>query len=141
MSRITDKMGEIQTYLKELESFVPRDLGLYRKDILRKAACERFAEKIIEAGTDLAFFIIKLKKFRKPNDDPDAFSILTEEKIIDEPLSRRLQSAKGMKNIIAHQYGKIDDAIVFEAVSKELPRDMKQFLKESGEAVRAKPSP
>ena len=137
MSRISDKMDEIQTYLKELESFVPSDFDLYKKDILRKAACERYAEKIIEAGTDLTFFIIKLKKFRKPNDDADAFSILAEAKIIDEPLSRRLLSAKGMKNIIAHQYGRIDDKIIFGAVTEELGKDVGNFIERVQTIIKA----
>ena len=34
-----------------------------------------------------------------------------------------------MRNIIAHEYGKIDDKIVFEAITEELERDVKEFIK------------
>ena len=98
--------------------------------MVKKAACERYVEKIVEAVTDLAFLVIKEKKLRLPEDDIDAFNILLENKIIDKGLSSKLKNAKGMRNIISHQYGKIDDEIVFEAIKGELDRDIKEFIEQ-----------
>ena len=33
-----------------------------------------------------------------------------------------------MRNIIAHEYGKIDDRIVFNSITKELRSDVIEFL-------------
>ena len=33
-----------------------------------------------------------------------------------------------MRNIIAHEYGKIDDNLVFEAITQELILDIEEFL-------------
>ncbi len=33
-----------------------------------------------------------------------------------------------MRNIISHQYGMIDDEIVFEAITKELVQDAREFI-------------
>lgn len=129
MSRVQEKISEISQYLDELEDILPQDFGGYKNNLEKKAACERYVEKIVEAMTDLAFFVIKQKKFRKPEDDADAFAILCEQKIIDDRLASNLKSAKGMKNIISHQYGKIDDLIVFEAITHHLPNDAREFLK------------
>jgi uncharacterized protein YutE (UPF0331/DUF86 family) len=35
---------------------------------------------------------------------------------IDKRLSSKLKEAKGMRNIIAHEYGNIDDKIVFKSM-------------------------
>ena len=35
-----------------------------------------------------------------------------------------------MRNIISHQYDKVEDEIVFEAVTKELQDDAKEFIRE-----------
>lgn len=129
MKRITDKINEIAKYLDELEEIAPPTFDEYKSSIEKKAACERYAEKIVEALTDLAFLIIKNKKFRIPEDDADAFNILFENRIIDANLAKNLKNAKGMKNIIAHQYGKIDDEIVFEAIKEELGKDARDFVK------------
>ena len=34
-----------------------------------------------------------------------------------------------MRNIISHQYGKIDDEIVFAAITQELDDDAREFIK------------
>ena len=128
MTRITDKINEICRYLEELGSIAPSSLEYYNSSIEKKAACERYVEKIVEAATDLAFLVIKSKKLKIPEDDIDAFNILLENKVIDDDLAARLKNAKGMRNIISHQYGKIDDEIVFEAITEELDKDVKRFI-------------
>lgn len=40
-----------------------------------------------------------------------------------------------MRNIIAHEYGKIDDAIVFHAVTEELITDVRNFLEKIEEGL------
>ncbi len=128
MTRITDKINELNGFLEELNSIVPSNLEEYKSSIEKKAACERYVEKIVEAVTDLAFLVIKNKKLRIPEDDIDAFNILLEGKIINSDLATRLKNAKGMRNIISHQYGKIDDKIVFDAITEELDKDVKNFI-------------
>ncbi|HIH42323.1 TPA: DUF86 domain-containing protein [Candidatus Woesearchaeota archaeon] len=130
MNRITDKIKEIEQYLSELKDIVPQTLEEYSSDNLSKAACERYFEKVIEAATDLAFLVIAKNKFRLPDDDIDAFKILSEKKIISEELCKKLKDAKGMRNILAHQYGRVEDNQVFEAVTEQLENDINMFIKE-----------
>mgnify|MGYP001611780927 CR=1 FL=1 len=117
MTRINDKISEISQFLEELASLIPSSLEEYKSSIEKKAACERYVEKIVEAMTDLAFLVIKDKKLRIPEDDIDSFNILLEDKIIDNDLAAKLKNAKGMLKIISHQYGKFDDEIVFVEIS------------------------
>src|SRR3989338_3897808 len=128
MTRIEDKINEINGFLEELKGIIPSNFEEYKSNIEKKAACERYVEKIVEAVTDLAFLIIKDKKLKIPEDDIDAFNILLENEIIDNDLSAKLKNAKGMKNIISHQYGKIDNEIVFEAITEELGKDVRKFI-------------
>ncbi|MBI2559175.1 DUF86 domain-containing protein [Candidatus Woesearchaeota archaeon] len=130
MIRIKDKVNEIHRYLEELGSIIPSTFEEYKSSIEKKAACERYFEKIVEAMTDLAFLAIKERKLGIPEDDIDAFKILLENKAIDNDLAAKLKNAKGMRNIISHQYGKIDDEIVFESIAEEIARDGKKFAKE-----------
>jgi len=52
-------------------------------------------------------------------------------KIIDTNLAERLQDAKGMRNILSHRYGEIDNRTVFESIKKELLIDIKEFLEKT----------
>ena len=126
--RVNDKIKEIEDYLSELVEIMPKSLQEYTDDLKTKAACERYFEKIIEAVIDLAFLIIKDKGFRVPEEDKEAFDILSKEKIIPEELAERLKEAKGMRNIIAHEYGKIDDEIVFHSITIELEKDVQSLI-------------
>jgi len=57
-----------------------------------------------------------------------SFKERIENKIISEELCSKLKDAKGMRNIIAHEYGKIDDEIVFEAVEEQLISEVNEFI-------------
>ena len=128
MKRIRDKIKEVEEFLGQLKDIAPSNLDEYKADITKKAACERYVEKIIEAVTDLSFLVIKKKDLKIPQDDIDAFNILLNNKIINGDLAEKLKEAKGMRNIIAHQYGEIDDKIVFNSITKELENDVKNFI-------------
>lgn len=126
--RIEEKIREINKYLEELDPIKPASLEEYMKDLKGKAACERYFEKIIEAVIDLGFIVAKSKSLEKPEDDRDLFNLLKRNKIIDSNLTERMQEAKGMKNFISHQYGDVNDELVFNAITKELKNDIKNFI-------------
>jgi len=127
--RINDQIREIEDYLSELEEIMPKNFHEYKTDLKTKAACERYFEKIIEAVIDLAFLIIKDKGYKIPEEDKEAFDILANEKIISQELSIRLKEAKGMRNIIAHEYGKIDDELIFHSITEEIQSDVNKLIK------------
>jgi len=129
MKRIKDKIDDINEFLGQLKDIVPECFDEYKSNIEKKAACERYVEKIVEAITDLAFLVIKNKKLKLPEDDTDAFNILSENKIIGGALAASLKNAKGMRNILAHDYGKVDARTIFESITAELGQDAKEFIK------------
>ena len=128
MSRINEKISEIHKYLGELMEIAPNNIEEYESNKIIRAACERYFEKVVEAVTDLAFIVISLKKFRVPEDDADSFKVLEENGIINNELYYRLKDAKGMRNFITHQYGKINDKLVYEAITEEFENDVKKFI-------------
>ncbi|RLG16087.1 DUF86 domain-containing protein [Candidatus Pacearchaeota archaeon] len=129
-NRKEDKIDEIEKYLGELESILPSSFEEYKNDFKIKAACERYFEEIVEAVIDLAFLIIKEKLFKIPEEDKQAFDILTQEGIISKKLATKLKDVKGMRNIIAHEYGKLDDELIFESITEELKKDINRFIED-----------
>lgn len=89
-----------------------------------------FHFRIVEAVVDLAFLVIKEHKLKLPDDEKKAFDVLEGAGIISKELNEKLKDAKGMRNILAHEYGKIDDILVFEAVTEQLDNDVRNFLKQ-----------
>jgi len=129
IARIREKILEIQSYLNYLSEIIPEEFEDYKKDLKTKAACEHYFEKVAEACVDLAFLVIKLKNFKIPRDDGETFVILFDNKVLSSDLAKKMRELKGMRNILAHEYGEVDDKIVYYAISEELEKDVTEFIK------------
>jgi len=128
MSRINDKIKELEEYLQELSEIIPENFEEYKNSFEKRAACERYFEKIIETVVDLSFIFIKENNLNPPEDEEGVFKVLFNEEIISERLCEKLKDAKGMRNFIIHQYEKIDDEVVFDVIKDELLSDIEDFL-------------
>ncbi len=127
-AKIKDKIREIEKYLDEFGSIVPSHFEEYQHSFEKKAACERYFEKIVEAVVDLAFMVIKEKGLKIPEEEKETFDRLAEEEVISKGLATRLKDAKGMRNLLSHQYGNVDDEIVFKSITEELDKDVRHFI-------------
>ena len=87
---------------------------------------------------DLTFLLLKNKNLKIPEEDKGAFDVLVKEKIITVELADRLKDAKGMRNILAHEYGVVDDTIVFESITEELGKDVRLLLEKVEEYLKSK---
>jgi len=134
--RIKNKIEEIEEYLCELEEIIPEDLKKYQQDFKTKAACEHYFEKIIEACENLGFFVVKFLNLKFPEKDMSIFDSLLKENIINKELSQKLKEAKGMRNLISHEYGIVDDEIVFDSITSEIDKDIKYFLRNIREFLK-----
>jgi uncharacterized protein YutE (UPF0331/DUF86 family) len=134
--RIKDKIQELEEFLEEIEPVLPSTLEDYKNDFKTKAIGERYFEKIVEVIVDIAFLIIKEKNLRSPEEDKESFDILVNSKIISKELCEKLKDAKGMRNVIAHEYGKINDELVFYSLTEELIKDSQEFIKQINKVIR-----
>lgn len=128
MIRINDKIKELNKLVGELKTIIPSNFKEYKQDIKTRAACERYFERIVECITDVCFSIVKNKKLGILEDDKQAYDFLEENNLISKKLCVNLKEAKGMRNILAHEYSKVDDELVFEAITTEIIRDTKKFI-------------
>ena len=62
----------------------------YKVDSFKKAASERYFERIIEGCVDLAAIFIRYKDFGIPEDDEKSFAVLSKHHIISEVLANKL---------------------------------------------------
>jgi uncharacterized protein YutE (UPF0331/DUF86 family) len=67
------------------------------------------------------------RKLGAPQGYADAFRRLADAGMIDGPLARRLMSATGFRNVVAHPSDALDMARVYQAASLG-PRDLRTFL-------------
>ena len=75
---------------------------------------------MIEICVDIAGHIISDREYRIPKGYADTFKVLYEEHILSKELSEAMQNMAKFRNIVVHQYDKIDEAIVVTILKKHL---------------------
>jgi uncharacterized protein YutE (UPF0331/DUF86 family) len=106
-------------YLKA-EGVETRDFQTYSSNVRLKKAVERSLHVAVEACLDIARHLIAREGFRFPQDYQDAFRILAEEHIVSRSLLPSLIELARFRNLIVHDYAKIDDAKVYQILKTRL---------------------
>lgn len=128
-NRILSKLDEIDRYVNELSEIKPESLKEYQSSIKEKRACERLVQIAIESVMDVCNIIVSDMKLGLPEDEDDVIKKLETNKIIRKEVSLLLSKMKGMRNILVHKYGEVEDELVFESISQEL-EDFDKFKEE-----------
>ena len=86
---------------------------------LRKAV-ERSLQLAVESCIDIGRRLIAVNGFRNPENNQDVFEVLAEEGIISDPLLPTLLDMSRFRNLIVHDYARIDDAVVYRILTTRL---------------------
>lgn len=124
---IETKISHIQKYLNLLERYKKYSREEIEQNPDIKGALERYIYLATQATLDLGEAIIALKEFRRPGTYTEVFYILDEEKFISKDLSEKLVNMTRFRNIIAHDYEKVDFGILYDALQNRLV-DINKFL-------------
>ncbi len=116
--RILSKLDELDSYLGELKSIMPKSYAEYSKSVEKKRSCERLLHIAIECVIDICSLIVKGKRLGLPSEEEDLFEKLEKKKIITRDMETRLKGMKGFRNVLVHRYSKVDDELVFESLGK-----------------------
>lgn len=81
----------------------------------------------IESCVDVAQHIDGSEKWRTPSDNGDAMRVLAENGVLDPALGERMRMAVGFRNVVVHEYTRVDDQIVLERLAD--PSDLEMFVR------------
>lgn len=104
----------------------------YLNDTRLRKAVERSLQVSMEICLDIGRRLIALEGFRYPDDNQSVFAILAEERIVSANLLPALLDMARFRNLVVHDYARIDDAKVYAILRTRLG-DFDAFA----EAVRA----
>lgn len=114
------KIAEMETYLSQIKGFSKVSVAEYKKNWKTQRIVERTLQIMIELCIDIANHLVSDKGMRLPSGYADTFKVLMEEKIIGKDLFKTMEKMAKFRNIIVHQYEKIDPAIVVSILHKNL---------------------
>lgn len=123
---VENKISSIRKYLKILERYRKCSRPEIEENVDIRGAVERYLYLVSQAAIDLAEAVIALRKFRKPTTMSEAFYILNEENIISAGLRDKMASMAGFRNVMAHDYEKINYDIVYDILQNKM-KDIEEF--------------
>ncbi|MBU3942861.1 DUF86 domain-containing protein [Patescibacteria group bacterium] len=126
---IEERISSIKKYLTILKKFKKYSQKELENDIFLKGSVERYLYLVIQESISLAEGTISLMDLRKPSDYGENFEILNENDIISLELSQELIKMVGFRNVIAHDYKKLDFNIVYDVLQNKL-EDINSFIAE-----------
>ena len=114
------KLSELETYLKQVREYSAITLRDYQGDWKTQRIVERTLQMMIETCTDLAGHIVSDKGMRAPTGYADTFRVLMENEIITPDLCGSMEKMAKFRNVVVHQYERVDAGIVIVILGRHL---------------------
>ncbi|MFI5308959.1 MAG: DUF86 domain-containing protein [Polyangiales bacterium] len=95
-------------------------------DALLRAAVERWLQVAVESCIDIAYHVVAERGWTPPETAREAFALLAAHSVVPGDLARSLGRAAGLRNILVHDYVRVDLALLSESVRSAL-RDLQAF--------------
>jgi len=117
---ILRRLASLETYLDQLAPYRGIDADGYRADWKTQRIVERTLHLAIETCMDVADHIVADRRLRVPETGAESFEILADAGLLPAPLGTALASMVGFRNVLVHDYTRIDPAIVVRVLSSDL---------------------
>ena len=117
--RVLVKLDDLEGYLGELRAVAPDRFEAYQRTETKRA-CERLLQVSVEAVIDICALLVVELRLGLPGEEGDLFERLFRHGAISGPMAATLRRMKGLRNLLIHEYGRINDKLVFETVHGRL---------------------
>ena len=111
---ILAKSGAVKKYLNRIKEKRQVDLNAFLADLDRQEIVVFNFQMALQNYIDIASHIISEQGLGMPGSTNELFYMLEENGYIDRALTEKMVKAVGFRNLIIHEYGKVDLKRVFE---------------------------
>lgn len=125
---ILAKAGSITKHLNRVFEKRETDLRTFLKDIDRQESILFNIQMAVQNCIDIAAHIISDQGLGVPGSTNEMFYLLEENGYLDNEITEKMVKAVGLRNLIVHEYSKIDLDQIFEVAQKDIT-DLNEYLK------------
>jgi len=120
--KVLEKIQNLDKYLGYLDCLKEeaKSEENFIKDFHLFGLTERYLQLSIQAIIDIFNLIVIEEGLEKPEESQEIISLLFNYGVISEDLSSRLNGIVGFRNILVHEYGKIDRKRVYRYLTNRL---------------------
>lgn len=118
---VLNKKESIERCIKQVRKYY----GLagevpFSEDYLRQDAIALNLQRACEQCIDLANHVVRVRKLGLPRESKESFRLLAVEGIIPQDLAKRLEGMVGFRNVLVHEYERLDIDLMVEVIEKRL---------------------
>ncbi len=125
---ILAKAGSVKSHLNRVLEKRNVDLESFIKDIDRQESILFNIQTAVQNCIDIAAHIISEESFGVPGSTTEMLYILGKNGYLDNDLTRKMVKAVGFRNLIVHEYGKIELEQAYEIAQNDI-NDLNEYLK------------
>ena len=116
-----NKKESIERCVRQIRHYysLPGEID-FLEDHLKQDAIAINMQRACEQAIDLANHAIKVKKLGIPKDSRDSFRLLSQNRIIPEPLADKLCRMIGFRNVLVHEYQDCDIGLMVDIIENHL---------------------
>jgi uncharacterized protein YutE (UPF0331/DUF86 family) len=114
------KITQMEVYLGQIREYSKISVATYKNDWKTQRIVERTLQILIELCIDIANHLISDKDMRLPTGYSDTFEVLAENRIISKDLFKTMEKMAKFRNVVVHQYEKIEPSIVVSILHTNL---------------------
>ncbi|MBW2195607.1 MAG: DUF86 domain-containing protein [Deltaproteobacteria bacterium] len=122
------KATSVRRHLNRVTEKRDVDLPTFLKDVDRQESILFNLQMAIQNCIDIAAYIIGEEGFGVAGSTNEMFYLLEENGFMDTELTEKMVSAVGFRNLIVHEYSKVELKEVFEVAHKDI-KDLNEYLK------------
>jgi uncharacterized protein YutE (UPF0331/DUF86 family) len=121
------KAGSVKKHLGRVADKSQVDLSTFLGDLDRQESILFNLQVAIQNCIDIAAHIISEEGFGVPGSTNEMFYLLEENGYLHSAMTEKMVRAVGFRNLIVHEYGRIDLKQVFE-IARQDSKDLNDFL-------------
>lgn len=125
---IEARLRRLGDSVAELKALRPATLEQYLGNRRLQRNCERELQIAIQCVLDIGSHIIAEETLESPEDLKDIFATLGSSSILPQAFAKRLEPIAGFRNILVHDYLRIDHPKVYAALTQGLG-DLEEFAR------------
>ncbi len=126
---LAERLKLLAGYIADLEEVGEATWEEFRDNKVLRRYVERTLQLALECCLDIGSHIISSEKLREPEDNKDVFKVLAEAGYVPADMLETLQRMAGFRNILVHEYTRIDPEVVFAVLKRRLS-DLRRFARE-----------
>jgi uncharacterized protein YutE (UPF0331/DUF86 family) len=119
-SKVEEMLRNLESTMDQLSQIAQVDRKTFVDDSILTGAAKYYLQTGIETCIKIGNHIIASEKYRAPKDYRDVFSVLNENGILPDDMTKTLRLMAGLRNRLVHLYWDVDDEQIYTYLRENL---------------------